>query len=127
MNQNMTRSVPIENPEGAGNGAVEEPIPTHKWLPVINDYCIGCGKCVKACPHHCLEPIWDFATMVRPGSCTSAADCIPVCEDDAIHMQWVAVEEGDRETGRWCSNPPNPLPPPSKSWLQRLIWLFKES
>lgn len=103
---------------------IKEPIPTHKRVPVINGYCIGCGKCVKACPHDCLRPVWDFATLVRPDSCTSAADCISVCEDDAIHMRWVAMEEGDRSVGEWRSDPSEPPPRPRKSLLERILWLF---
>ncbi|MCF6312424.1 MAG: 4Fe-4S binding protein [Verrucomicrobiales bacterium] len=86
----------------------------YKWVPVITDYCIGCGKCVDACPHQCIKPIWDFATLVTPETCTSGGacgevgDCIPVCEDDAIHMGWEKVE-GGAETGKWTDHPPKPV------------------
>ncbi len=89
----------------------------HIWVPGINDYCIGCGACVKACPHACLKPIWDFATLVNPEACTSGGDCIDVCEDDAIHMKWVPME-GEPQTGEWC------IKPPELEKQRRLIWPF---
>lgn len=81
---------------------------SHKWVPVITDYCTGCGKCVEACPHSCLKPVWDFATLVAPDTCIGVGDCTVVCEDDAIHMRWVKMK-GDVEVGEWCDNPPKPL------------------
>jgi len=103
-------------------GQIMEEKPSHKWVPVITEYCIGCAKCVKACPHECIKPIWDFATFVKPDACTSCGDCIPVCEDDAIHMAWVDME-GNVETGQWTSNPPKPI---RKGVLNTLIGLFGE-
>jgi len=87
--------------------------PSHKWAPVVSDFCVGCGRCVEACPHGSLKSVWDFATLDRPDSCTSAADCVAVCEDDAIRMQWVAMD-GDRGVGKWTAEPP---PPPLKKGM----------
>lgn len=79
--------------------------PSYKWVPVVTDFCIGCGKCIETCPHSSLKSVWDFATLERPDTCTSAADCISVCEDDAIHMRWVAVG-GSSGVGEWTDEPP---------------------
>ena len=95
----------------------------YKWVPVITDYCVGCGKCVEACPHSCIKPIWDFATFVKPDACTSGGDCIPVCEDDAIHMAWVKME-GSIEVGQWTDKPPKPV---RKGLWAFLKGLFGES
>ncbi|MFV1993981.1 MAG: ATP-binding protein [Verrucomicrobiales bacterium] len=117
--------------EGARGGADEAAAGNYKWVPVITSYCIGCGKCVDACPHASIKPVWDFATLVRPDTCVGAGDCIPVCEDDAtIHMQWVEISEEssamDREIGKWCAEPPQPSPRKRMGLFERIIWLFKE-
>lgn len=96
---------------------------SYKRVPVITDFCTGCGKCVDACPHACLKPVWDFATLVAPDTCTSVCDCIVVCEDDAIHMRWVKMK-GDVKVGEWCDNPPKPV---SKGWKSILMGLFGEA
>lgn len=71
-----------------------------KWAPVVNDFCVGCGKCVERCPHGCLTTVWDAAKLTSPERCVSGGDCVEVCEDDAIHMQWVPMR-GTRTTGQW--------------------------
>ncbi len=96
---------------------------SYKRVPVITDFCTGCGKCVDVCPHSCLKPVWDFATLVAPDACTSACDCISVCEDDAIHMRWVKMG-GNVEAGDWCDNPPKPA---RKGLLDIIKGLFGES
>lgn len=97
--------------------------PGYKWVPVISDYCTGCGKCVDKCPHSCLKPVWDFATLESAGTCTSIGDCIQVCEDDAIHMQWVKMK-GDVKVGEWCENPPKPV---RKGLMAVIMGMFGES
>lgn len=95
-----------------------------KWLPVISDYCIGCGRCVKACPHECLGLTWDFAKLVNPVDCVSGGDCVEVCEHDGIEMQWLktSAEPADREIGIWCEDPPPPAHPVAReSLLKRLV------
>jgi Na+-translocating ferredoxin:NAD+ oxidoreductase RNF subunit RnfB len=74
----------------------------YKWLPVIaQDYCTGCGHCVKACDRNCLELVWDFATLQRAGDCNSDANCVAACpETTVIAMGWVSME-GDPSIGRW--------------------------
>jgi len=79
----------------------------HKWVPAVDDYCIGCGKCIEACPHDCLKLVWDFATLTDTDSCISEGECTEVCRDGAIHMAWAHVE-GDAKVGEWCDNPPKP-------------------
>lgn len=97
--------------------------PSYKWAPVVSDFCVGCGKCIEACPHDSLKSVWDFASLERPGTCTSAADCITVCEDDAIHMQWVAME-GDSGVGKWTDDPPPPPERVKKGVMATLAGLF---
>lgn len=80
--------------------------PTYKRLPVINDYCVGCGNCVEVCPAGTLRTVLDVAIVHRPDTCISCDACIPVCDDDAIHMRWVKMDEGRREVGDWTATPP---------------------
>jgi NAD-dependent dihydropyrimidine dehydrogenase PreA subunit len=80
----------------------------YKWLPVIaQDRCTGCALCVDACDHGCLELIWAFATLTRPGDCGSEGTCADVCPEHLIDMAWVAAA-GDPRQGRWrpWDNPP---------------------
>jgi Pyruvate/2-oxoacid:ferredoxin oxidoreductase delta subunit len=86
----------------------------YKWLPVINDYCHGCGLCVEACEHDCLGMVWDFAKLEVPADCGSEGICMEVCPQGAIRMEWVDAT-GDQTIGKWCDEPP-PLAPSSKSF-----------
>ena len=76
-----------------------------KRLPVINDYCVGCGNCVDVCPEGTLRTVLDVAVVHRPDTCISCDACIPVCDDDAIHMKWVEME-GRRSVGDWTDEAP---------------------
>ncbi len=74
---------------------------TYKWLPVINqNYCTGCGECVKACEHNCIEMVWDFATLQRAADCGSNGNCKNACPENGIQMDWVLME-GDVTVGKW--------------------------
>lgn len=74
---------------------------TCKWLPAIaRHYCTGCGACVEACVHGCLEMVWDFATLSQPGDCSSEGNCVQACAEGLIRMEWVA-SRGDQKVGRW--------------------------
>jgi len=106
-----------------GNGGVGG----YKWLPVVSDYCTGCGRCVDACPHGCLGLVWEFATLQHPEACTSDGDCAAACTDDAIRMAWVA-SSADRAVGRWCDRPlaDDASPPGLMGKLRgRLAWLHR--
>lgn len=94
---------------------------TYKWLPVITDYCLGCGQCVEACPHGCLELVREFATLKRAEECVSEGDCVEVCPQDAIRMEWVKTI-GSQEVGRWCETP-EPAASPPRRWFG---WLFQK-
>lgn len=76
-----------------------------KWVPIIDtDSCGGCGKCLKACAPRCIDLVWAFATLARPGECDSCGQCEAVCPEDVIRMDWSELE-GDAGIGRWESGP----------------------
>jgi len=92
----------------------------HKWVPVVTDYCTGCGSCVEACPHGCLELVWDFATLQRSDACIGDGHCVEACpQEECIQMEWVAAT-GSQEVGRWCESP-EPTAPAPTSWLGSLF------
>jgi Pyruvate/2-oxoacid:ferredoxin oxidoreductase delta subunit len=56
-------------------------------LPMIlQDDCSGCGRCVPACPHRCLELVWDFATLTRAVDCSGCGLCEAACPHEVISM-----------------------------------------
>ena len=63
----------------------------------VGDACIGCGKCVAACPFDAIRP--DFTT--RTAECTFCQTCGGVCPVHAITFgaRWAATEprEEDRD------------------------------
>ena len=96
-------------------GKVTAMTTAYKWLPVINDYCHGCGLCVEACEHDCLGMVWDFATLGVPSDCGSEGICMKVCPQEAIHMEWVETT-GDRGIGEWRDEPPENLKAKKSFW-----------
>ena len=86
----------------------------YKWVPVVSDYCTGCGKCVETCPQDCLELVWAFATLKRADACISEGECVKVCPHEGMQMEWVEMN-GDQDVGLWCERPT--AIPKSTSWL----------
>jgi NAD-dependent dihydropyrimidine dehydrogenase PreA subunit len=87
----------------------------YKWLPVITDYCHGCGLCVEACEHNCLGMVWDFAKLGAPADCGSEGACMDVCSQEAIHMEWIETI-GDHAIGQWCDERPAVHKPQKSFW-----------
>lgn len=62
------------------------------WLPVIaHDDCVGCNRCVLVCGQHCLELVWDFATLVRADDCGGCGLCAKACTHGVIRMARVPL------------------------------------
>ncbi|MAG58960.1 MAG: hypothetical protein CMJ83_21950 [Planctomycetes bacterium] len=84
---------------------VRSPPGPRKWLPVIDtDSCSGCYQCHEVCDHECIEMVWDFATLMRPGDCGSEGTCMEACPEGVIRMDWVPVS-GDPTHGTWEPGP----------------------
>jgi len=58
---------------------------TMKKLPkILEEYCIGCGHCVMACPLGVLKIVEKKAKVVNPEACDSEGRCISACPQKAI-------------------------------------------
>ena len=72
-----------------------EPASLH---PVINERCIGCGSCVKACPeqeHHVvLGIVRGRAELINPGDCIGHGACKTACPVEAITLVFGTERRG---------------------------------
>lgn len=59
---------------------------------VIEDYCIGCTKCIQACPVDAIIGAAKQMHIVVEAECTGCELCVPVCPVDCIEM--LPVEPG---------------------------------
>lgn len=73
----------------------------YKWLPVVSDYCTGCGNCVEVCRGQCLETVCGSVTLQRPDVCISEGECVEVCPHEGVDMKWVKMT-GNQDVGLWC-------------------------
>jgi thioredoxin reductase/NAD-dependent dihydropyrimidine dehydrogenase PreA subunit len=66
-----------------------------KPRPVINaSLCIGCGKCVDACPEAgTLAVVGGKAILAQPESCIGHAKCIDACPTSAITLAFGGVRQ----------------------------------
>ena len=72
-----------------------EPASLH---PIINERCIGCASCVKACPeqeHHAiLGIIRGRAELINPGDCIGHGACKTACPVEAITLVFGTERRG---------------------------------
>lgn len=72
-----------------------------KWLPIIDgNLCTGCGRCLEVCGSRALQLINGGVVLARALNCTSDDQCVSVCEEDALRMDWIDLA-GDKNRGRW--------------------------
>ena len=59
-------------------------------IKIDDEKCVGCAKCVNACPGGALEMVEGKARMVRENMCDGIGKCIGKCPVDAI--EFIEVE-----------------------------------
>ena len=59
-------------------------------IKIDDEKCVGCAKCVNACPGGALEMVDGKAKMVRENMCDGIGKCIGKCPVDAI--EFIEVE-----------------------------------
>ena len=92
-------------PLDAEHGAEQE-----KRVAVIReDECIGCTKCIQACPVDAILGAAKHMHTVIESECTGCDLCLDPCPVDCIDM--VTVETGIRE---WYPDKPQPLTHPGQ-------------
>jgi 2-oxoisovalerate ferredoxin oxidoreductase alpha subunit len=90
------------------------PSPRLKLKPVLApEYCKGCGRCVDACAHHCIEAGHEInpATGLMPvvlhlEACTGCALCFEACPEP----YGLLPEGGSRITAPRAAPAPEPIP-----------------
>jgi electron transfer flavoprotein alpha subunit len=55
-------------------------------IQVINDQCIGCGVCLKACAYDAISLV-DNLAVIDPARCTLCGACVDSCPVDAIVLE----------------------------------------
>ncbi len=54
---------------------------------VAEEYCTGCGACLKACVHDAISFI-EGRARISPEACAGCGRCITVCREKAVKIQW---------------------------------------
>lgn len=52
----------------------------------ITEKCIGCGKCLSACPQRCID-ISDGHAVTRQRNCLRCGNCMVDCPNGAVKMR----------------------------------------
>jgi electron transport complex protein RnfB len=74
---------------------------------IREDECIGCTKCIQACPVDAILGAAKQMHTVIVSECTGCDLCVEPCPVDCIDM--LPLEQG---IGTWNWNKPNPVPMP---------------
>lgn len=56
-------------------------------IAIDENLCIGCGRCVEACPTSALELKDDKARLRDERLCDGFGSCIAVCPSSALHIE----------------------------------------
>jgi electron transport complex protein RnfB len=65
--------------------------------------CVGCARCLDACPTDAIVGALNLMHTVIAADCTGCERCIPVCPTDCIEMQPRGAETATRTAlaARW--------------------------
>lgn len=59
---------------------------------ILEDYCIGCVKCIAACPVDAIVGAAKLLHTVIAAECTGCELCLPPCPVDCIEMRPLSVQ-----------------------------------
>lgn len=62
---------------------------------VIEDYCIGCTKCIQVCPVDAIIGAAKQMHIIIEDECTGCELCVPACPVDCIEMLPVKVSQDE--------------------------------
>lgn len=66
--------------------ACGEPLPA-QWAWIDPQECIGCARCLPACPVDAIVGARKRLHAIVPAQCTGCALCVPVCPVDCIELR----------------------------------------
>jgi H+/Na+-translocating ferredoxin:NAD+ oxidoreductase subunit B len=70
--------------------------PVVAWID--EERCIGCARCLPACPVDAIVGASRYAHTVIAGQCTGCELCLPPCPVDCIELRPLPASQGP---GRW--------------------------
>lgn len=76
------------------------PVTTRLMARINEDACIGCTKCILACPVDAIAGALRHRHRVLPERCTGCELCLPPCPVDCIVMTPMASPWSDSDAGR---------------------------
>jgi ferredoxin len=53
-------------------------------MPVINNKCIGCTRCVDECAVGAIVAGEDYNYVINQDKCINCGQCIEICDEGAI-------------------------------------------
>ena len=65
-------------------------------IQIINDKCVGCGVCVKACPFGAIV-LANKKAVIDLHKCTLCGACVPTCKFKAICLEKSQVQAGEKD------------------------------
>ncbi|MBI5448009.1 MAG: RnfABCDGE type electron transport complex subunit B [Gammaproteobacteria bacterium] len=75
--------------------------PDFKYAVIDASQCIGCTKCLPACPVDAIVGASEQLHAVLVAECIGCGLCLAPCPMDCIHMQASPVALFSKEKARW--------------------------